>query len=286
MDVLEKFARIEISNRSFIAPEDQQFVDQTEDQYQGVIAQLSQWQKALEKAERELGASIAYSIKNYGRADWEMRVSEDMDLGWAECLKFSPAFCYKYISESIQNAARKRNHVIIEYFKSKYHLTISADDLPKHEVLVEDILTFIISKNEGMSFVEKGEENLKNEFHNKFGWGGRTLKGDTISFENVRLSSYSSLDTHSDTWRSLIKAISFFEQGTFNQLYFVDESFRQLDARYPKYVNYSEVFDMSSHCKKVKSFKYYKNWRFDIKFHSKTLAAEFYEMFRLGQERE
>lgn len=286
MDVLEKFALIEISNRSFIAPEDQQHIDTTEQQYQGVITQLGQWKKALEKAEWELGASKAYSIENYGSKEDSMYINTDTDLGWAECLKFSPTFCYKYIKESIANAARKRNRVIIDYFKSKYHLTISADDLEGNDVPVDEVISFIISKNEGMSFVEKGEENLKNEFHNNFGWRGRTLKGDSISFENVRLSSYSSLDTHSDTWRSLIKAVSFFEQGTFNQLYFVDESFRQLNAPYPKYVNYSEVFDMSSQCEKVKSFKYFKNGRFDIKFHSKTLAAEFYEMFRLGQERD
>lgn len=296
MDILSKFAAVEVKSVQRITQEDQKFCKTQQAAYESAKAVLSElhffWEDALQTQGQIL-------------ADTDTPKTQYLT-GYDE-LKISP--------EKIQDQAHKLHTTFIQqlvsYFNHLYRITLSSTDIaeklipqpPKYQysyekkeehyikeyekyllhlshlsLTSEDILEEIFSQMDGRGLAEQALYELKSKCHDA-AWSDyhKTSKYE-LHKDILRFTGYAC--SHSDyrsssPWelssglKDVLRGIAHFETDTFS---YIPEDILKL-------LSYSYSYDLTTfpNCKKVKQLKMFKNGRVDIKFSDAELAKKFTE---------
>jgi hypothetical protein len=276
--LLEKFQSLEVKSLDLISESDRLFIAKTEDEYHKLLDNLNQWKEVLEK----YGVSIPGS-------DYCRLVKDDFGLpcverdtkkgkvsayAWYESSMFSNAFGLKYINLEFEYARYKRNDVLIEYFKRKYHLSFISDSSHIHELQTpERVLEYIFHMVGSSSLADAGLQQLFKSLSAYFNDG--ILTGTKISFKEVFLSERLESSLYSsDSYgaKKLLYALSYFENGRHEVL--------------PSLKSFFDSLQVGVKCMyqgdKFKGMKYYKNRKCELHFLDATTARDFFNLFRLN----
>jgi hypothetical protein len=197
---------------------------------------------------------------------------EEPDLPWGG---------YRSMSDDEIDAYKEKTAVYKEA-KEKYDQSLCALPL-RYEQIVDEIFVQL----GGFSFQERAMnefmERIWNCCHNQYSGGKEKFE---IKNDTLRLNGYGywiSVDENKwmshpvpeyrlyDDMRTLLHALAYYECGR------MDEGSRWFPELF-KYDTKENQFDLA-HMKKLKSIKFFKNGRVDIKFRNATYAQEFVEQY-------
>lgn len=175
---------------------------------------------------------------------------------------------------------------LLSYFEEKYNIKFTnkwenrkrVDNLAE-EPQLEQILGFIFEFMGGVSFVDTAKKNLKLNLLDFLVRHSVELKGDSIHFPYILYVSKKwngnyEID-NTAFLKTLTLCISVFEFSN------IENVTGYKPANYSMSVNLQEAIYFPN-CKKVNSFKVFKNGKLSLKFTSKADAAEFWNYFQLN----
>lgn len=273
MDIFTKLDSIKIQAIDKLGSEDKNFVLFIEKCYQSKIAfnevMITEIKATLTKVN---------SIDFFGRNDKENPFT---------FTTYDLSRTLGKIEEELTNVKDYYVSKILTHFEKKYSLQIqiylNSDRIKalKKEPILSDILEFIFEAIGGSTLKEAAKTNLITDLRKRTVLRDTKLKGDSISFEsfldvNTTWKGESKLGSHSiKQVNLLLKCISLFEfDETENKTGMSFDGFTvQFDPKEPIILR---------NCKKVISFRIYKNGNVALKFHSSAEAAQFQNYFSLN----
>jgi len=254
-DILSKFDEIEVNNNTRIAPEDQIFCEETENEYNEFIKFSNDY---LEYLSNNSLSNIFYNSE-------------------ALIVEMDKAREYKkdlFISK------------VVNYFEDKYKVTLSSDPIQKkynsisikHDIIVDEI----ISQLEGYNFTDKAEKEIKDEFKNALRYDKIKIKNTKISIEsffqldyfNVKYGTYEVGYGSDEKFYKLFKALSHFLYGS------TENFFSDTYSTITRETNDNVFKTHDIHTKDmIKTLKVYKNGKIDLEFntpdHMRKFAREY-----------
>ena len=298
MDLLTKFAAVEVKSDSRITEDDKKFCESHQAAYEAAKSSLTElqffWEDILETQEKLLKETD--SAKTLYLTDYDT-------------LSLS--------SEKIQKHIKSLHRVFIDqlatYFNHLYHVTISVSDiacnliprkpernaydiecyelykseLEQYEtdllnlsLTYEGILEQIFAQMDGRGLLEQALYELKRNCHIA-AWKDYNKEPKYELHKNIlRFTGYACSYNgryRSSSWeltselKNILRGIAHFETG----------SFSYIPHDISKLLGYSYDYDMAefSSCQKVKQLKMFKNGRVDIKFSDASLAKKFVEEY-------
>lgn len=291
MDLLEKFAEVEIKADGRISETDKHFCEQHQAAYQAALDAFSElvfiWND-IEKAQIGLLEKFgggSYLWKTYLHSESGPRIDEDN------------------IKKHIKYLHEKFIGNLVHYFNTKYHVTVNKElidsqllpqppedrwrdheaDWEIYEAAMlkvrleyQAVVDQIIVQLDGRGFMEQAFFELQRHCHN-MAWNSYTqkaeyeLKKDTVIFTGYACSfehwSYDKWEL-SDGMRKVMQGLAHFETG----------SFELCPHELSQFIGYGSVQDNLwelTSCEKIRQLRMYKNGRVDLKFSSAQYAGEF-----------
>lgn len=298
MDLITKFAAVEVKSDNRITTEDKKFCESHQAAYEAAKGSLTElqffWEDILEK-QNEILKDTDSKGTLYLTADSDLRIS----------------------SEKIQEQLKTLHNIFIEqlvgYFNRLYSITISCPDivnqlLPQNperrsydeksleqyknekaqyetdllnlSLTFENILEQIFAQMDGRGLLEQALYELKEKCHSAV-WPRYCKEPKYELHKNIlRFTGYACSYNgryRSSAWelnsgvKDVLRGIAHFETGNFSYI----------PHDISKLLGYSYDYDMAefSSCQKVKQLKMFKNGRVDIKFADASLATKFVEEY-------
>lgn len=292
MDLLQKFARVEIGADTRITEADRIFCQKHQDAYQSALASFQRLLELWRETE-----------------DGQRRILSDPggpDKTWSQYLTSSkfPALDVIQIRVHISKLHKKFICAVVSYFNAAYHLTIDTDlvegalipppgseledDIEAEMEAVssdlilryENIIELILSWFEGRSFSEQAPYEMVMKCH-RAAWKESdhtqkfVQKKSVITFPSGACSFGYAYSRGCDQWiflggiKDVLKGLAHFETGTFDE--------------YPDDLDYLIPDDMVirydlwefENCEKLERIKLFKNGRMDIRFTNEGYARQF-----------
>lgn len=269
MNILERFEEVVIDNDSRISEDDRVFCINREQQFKEYVAVKN---KGIAFIEHCLNSNALL-----------LEVDGNLDM-ITNCFNGD----IQGIKDSITSEQGKFFRDIDSHFKTKYNLSFESLNSVSYEAVDVNyslLVDNIINQLEGMSLTEFGEDKLKADFRGGFYMRSQNpeVKGDKlVMYDYLYVKNQWEDEYHLEydckSAINMLKAISYFEQGSTHMLNYIRES---LPLGYGKNITVGSEVMFSDLCEKVKSYKIYKNSRVDIRFHSKELAQEFFNTMEL-----
>lgn len=285
-NILDKFKKIEIKSTQKISNEDLAYCEKTQSQYEKAVEQINFYMKALQSL-HDKDPNKLHEFYSYRNGVETIRTVRELE--WNERHFFTPLYgiynCKKYLTDLKKNFINK----IKNYFESSYNLKLdlkSLDECEK-EIHYTDIIELIIDCCGGISLNETGLENLKEEFRNRIYYQNRVKKkNNKISLDNYVYYRYYSLpelriDFDDKQLPALLKAMSFFETNNITVDPIIASGLPNPKGNYEETkVDVTKEYTLTG-TNKVKSIRFFKNRRIDIKFNNSQDAEDFYNCFEL-----
>ena len=291
MDLLDKFAEVEVRADGRISESDKHFCEQHQAAYQAALDAFSElvfiWNdivKGQDDLLRELGEE-SYLRETYLHSSGGPAINEDTIKKHIKSLH----------TEFIEN--------LVNHFNKKYHVTVEThpieeqllpqkpeDRWREHEadwqayeaamlkvrLGYQAVVDQIIVRLDGRGFMEQAFFELQRHCH-KAAWNSYTQKAEyTLKKDTIVFTGYACSFEHwtYDKWelsegmRKVIQGLAHFETGSF------DICPHELS----RFIGYGSVQDNVwefDSCEKICQLKMYKNHRVDLKFSSSQYASEF-----------
>lgn len=249
-DIFSKFDNIEINNNSRISENDEEFCKEQEKEYQQFIKFSEDYIQYLESNTLKNSMYDSQSLIN------EMNTERNNKYCW-------------FINK------------IVDYFKSTYKVTLTADTIhKKYDITIDynTIVSEVIEQLGGYEFADKAEKEIKDAFKN-------TIRNDNIKIKNNKISiesffyaesydyskgkEYSVSYSSDEKFHKLFKAMSHFlfkvNENYFNNLY------NTITRKKDDDVFKSHEISNSG----IKTLKLYKNGKIDIEFSSTEYTRKF-----------
>ena len=294
MDLLQKFADVEVKGDTRITEADRDFCQAHQAAYDNAKSTLSElkffWEDMLAN-QYHLLSSIEAPDTLYLLSGKELKISSEN------------------INETIKAAHSTFISQLIYYFNRTYHISISPDEiktalLPKQpevshrfdelkewnaygKALLElslqytDILKQIFIRLDGRNLKEQAMHELLEKCH-QAAWESHNkapryvLKKAVLQFSTYACShtdrySYESWEL-SERIKRILQGIAHFETGSFSLIP------SKISSLISSYHLDSDFFEFPT-CKKLQSIKLYKNTRVDIRFATEEYARKFTEKY-------
>ncbi len=259
MNILNKFENFEIKQEDKILKEDRERCEKIQAIYEQTLSAYKKW----------------YDIYHETKNCIEKHDFHNLELGDLSVCKSI---------ESLHNSLISN---IYSYFTNKYNIDISKNydedndfnynysnstintNPLDYKVYVNDILRQL----DGFDFkslrIKQLKEKIKDICQNRYNkeWGIE-IKGNTIKFNDLLYWGYLGMET--GKLLTIESALSWFEFGEETKI----PEFNQIRNRY--HIKWHEINPcMELSTKKIKSIKFFKNGRMDIKFSSPEIARKF-----------
>jgi len=265
-DVLSMFNSIDLTQeKSIISDEDREQTNKLEQSYKATLSVFENHLQQLKTLYEQFGDdsktsdSISFVCQFKDIRDTQERINDLKN-------SFISKVCY--------------------YFASKYNVTIDYEFIRNKydtSVTAQEIISEIIEQLNGFSFIEKAQQEIKQQFQEQTEYNKPTVKGNKLT-----LSSFFGIDQFDIRWGSykldyrsyyraetLLKALYLYEYNITQLTEEAETLFKTL-----KYSKNDDVFTTHElNMKKIKSIKLYKNGRVDIEFTSSHYAREFAKDF-------
>ncbi len=283
-DLIERFDKLKINPTDSISGKDRSFCENLQKEYDSLQRQLNKYVELFVKLNEE-EKNNPYSLKS---SEWREEYIELKDAPkWYERFMFTPLYplqvCRKFLSEGRKRFIEEAGN----YFERIYNLELNLDELIESEkpVCYQDVVEEIVRQVGEVSLNDSGIRNLINGFKNCVYYRNRVvIKSNKITIDNYVYYSYHSLpslkiDRTDKQVNALIMAMSHFESGGVSPLHIITDN---MPGR-----SYSDEVDPTMeyifyHAEKIRSIKFFKNRRVDIKFTTNEYARKFYEYFELN----
>jgi len=292
MDLLEKFAAVEVKADNRISETDKFYCEQHQAAYKTVVSMFKElmfvWADMQKQQDELLGDRQGPFYHDYLAAREGLSISEDA------------------IKKRIEALHSDFIRTVVYYFNSTYHVTVSSSDikealLPKEpnrwrdskETVEEyhkqmqnlimyypDIVDQIILRLDGRSFAEQAFQELYEKCHNA-AWNTYKQepeferKKDTIRFSGYFCKHECWVRDQwavQDSMKNILRGLAHYETGVYNvfPLGFSDLiGYRDSETDLVEFTT----------CEKVKHLKMFKNGRVNLKFTSERYAEEFIEKY-------
>jgi len=288
MDLLQKFASVEIQADNRITESDREFCEQHQQAYETAISSFQElaffWADMNSQQRKLLGSGDSPFYHNYLSSDRGPSISQDQ------------------IDKHIEGLHKDYIKWLTHYFNKTYHVSVSSSEvaeaiLPKQPesrwdneeewvryharmqaltVQYQEVVDQIILRLDGRSFSEQAFFELYTKCHNA-AWNTYQQepeyeqKKDTIRFTgyfcNFRGWPFENWKLEDKT-KDILRGAAHFETG----------SYRVFPPVFSNLLDYYDTKDAVvefSACEKVKQVKLFKNNRVDLKFASPELAGQF-----------
>lgn len=286
--LLLDFEKVESSAFSYVDQEDKRKIEEVEAEWLSVKAHYTLVIADLKELQNKIGKVPTSSIipergyRNQERVNKRVEVADEnkwkYDLPLGVKHRFNFDFSIAYAINSRLAAFEVFQNLVYSHFRDKYNLeskpdnfTVANDSLERS---LEDMVSKIIELNNHVSFKDAGIEKLKEDFRKALGRRVKIQK-DKVIFDDVfwfdnwgrgyQISSGSKLD-------DLALGLSFFENGRTDISNYIARSLPHNRA----YLDFKDIYEFDEDlCEKLKSAKFFKNGRLDIRFKSEGLAYKF-----------
>lgn len=290
MELLEKFAAVEVLADNRITETDKEYCEQHQKAYETAISSFKElalfWEDMNAEQQRLLGDKNSPNFYNYLASHDGLSISQQaierhieslhMDLIMTLTRYFNTTYHVTVDSSEVSGALlpakpeRSRLSDQLEASK-KYH-----EQMQSFTIRYQDIVDQIILWLDGRSFSEQAFHELYTKCH-KAAWNTYkqesefTQRKDTIQFSEhfCRMKGwpYNGWEIY-DSLKDILYGLAHFETG----------SYRVLPEGFSTLLGYYEVKESVVEfpfCKKVKQLKLFKNGRVDLKFSSPEYATQF-----------
>ena len=294
-NILAMFDNIEVRNEDRIAKEDREFCENQQAALYVELDSLQEWynlfyQHAQQHNENHrLKWATNGTVKENKLWNKSTGIPEDY-----KNFSFEPYESLNNVVWKYQNAINEFGKRVVRHFQEKYKLSVSSNDIDKENTpmgfrpVYQTYFDIISEHLNGRGFRETAEDELIAEIHNIFRSrhyvNPPLLKGDKITFSNVF-----NYDSWQWEWSKKIK-INWDNLRKIDSIcrglnFFANNSL-QGDRGMISGINWESV-DVSGWYSLTTSssieVKLFKNGRIDVKFASKSIAAECYQKLRLNE---
>lgn len=295
MGLVDKFKKLEIKAKETLTNEDMAYCDRCTREAEVVRKQLlEKWEYSKKMYDAE---NLGYKLTDYGYVSKPSR--QDFYSSF-DYYKFTHIHEVKAIRNLISGLGNHYVTEIIKYFSSKYNLKIYngygnyselklRPEKPEDELVTEfdydKIIEWIKHATGGVDLVEIGNTNFKESFRGYFkSWGtynweisgGTTIKVNKMVYVNSR---YSGIDIDYSKRSEIQDGFNFFETKNLQNSYGIDRSLTELNGSILDPIQFGNL-------EKIKSIKFYKNGRADIKFRDSKTLNDFLDFYELRKDLE
>lgn len=294
MDLLQKFAEVEVKTDQRITEMDRDYCEQHQKAYETAIISFKEleffWADMNAAQEKLLGDKNGPFYHDY-------LVSHE-----------GPSISQQSINRHIEALHNDFIRTVTWYFNDTYHISVDSSEvsdvlLPEkpdrhwgsdseeihqkyHEqmqsliVRYQDVVDQIILRLDGRSFLEQAFYELSSKCHSA-AWNcykkeaEYTQKKDSIQFSdrfcNFRGWPYDGWEIY-DRMKKILRGLAHFET----------DSYRVLPVGFSTLLGYADIKEPVVEfptCEKVKQVKLFKNGRVDLKFHSAEFAEQFISLY-------
>lgn len=265
-DILNLFDTIDLTQeKTLISDEDREHINKYEESYK---ATLSVFENTLQQL-KALYEQFGDDNKTYD--------------------SYSFVCQYNDIKNMEERISKLKNNFISRvcyYFINKYNVTIDYELICKKydtTVTAQNILDEIIEQLDGFSFVEKAEQEIKQQLQKETTYSKPVVKGNKLTLSNffyldqfdLKWGNYKLSYNSYDRAQILLKALYLYEYNITQLTEEAEELYKTF-----RYGKNDDVFTTHElNMKKIKSIKLYKNGRVDIEFTSNYYAKEFAKDF-------
>lgn len=264
-DILNLFDTIDLTQeKTLISDEEREYINKLEESYRATLSVFENTLQQLQELYGQYGDYFDVTEETFSFLRGDVHEIEKR----IECLKSD------FISK------------ICRYFTKKYNITIDIGTIQKkHHTLItaQEIISEIIEQLDGFSFIEKAQQEIKQQLQKETTYIKINVKNNKISLNSffyidqfdVQFGKYKLSYNSYDRAIILFKALYLFDSGATNLSEKLNEKVKSL--RYGENNNVFTTHELNM--KKVKSIKLYKNGRVDIEFTSSHYAREFAKDF-------
>lgn len=264
-DILNMFDTIDLTQeKTLISDEDREHINKLEESYRATLSVFENHLQQLQELHRQYGDYFCVTEETLSFLRGDVHEIEKR----IECLKSD------FISK------------ICRYFTKKYSITIDVETIQKKHhtfITAQKIISEIIEQLDGFLFIEKAQQEIKQQLQKETSYIKTNVKNNKISLNSffyidsfeVKFGKYKLSYNSYDRAFILFKALYLFDSGATNLSEELNEKVKSL--RYGKNNNVFTTHELNM--KKVKSIKLYKNGRVDIEFTSSHYAKEFAKDF-------
>ncbi len=258
-NILNKFQNFELKQEDKIPAEDKETCEKIQSIYENALSTYKKWYNIYQETSKSVNEHNYYGLKIKDLSICEVI----QDLHENLIYQIYNYFSSKYHVEIINNYSNKNKY---DYNYSNNTINIAPLD---YKVYVDDILKQL----NGLDFKslrinqlkEKVKYMCKNRYSNEW---EIEIKGNTIKFND--LLSWGYWGTASDKLLIIESALSWFE---FEEETKIPEFNYTRNMYYIKWDEINPIMELST--KKIKSIKFFKNGKMDIKFSSPEIARKF-----------
>lgn len=267
--ILSKFDNITIENDERISPADKEYCELKEAKYNSALSIMKQC------------LSLYNSI--YDPTTDDGYRSEDSK-GYID-----KHYDIKHTEERIDKIKNEFISDIMYYFEKTYNVTLAKNEVKQKfdsDLTYENIIDEVFEQLGGFNFTEKAITEIKEASRNTIYRDDKISinKGkisiiDYIYWDNSWDNKYKKLGYSDTKVRTLFAALSHYETGNTDTLYYYDDM-------YNEFYRGSQDFDIFSKYtlghNKVNSFKNFKNGKIEIEFQTNEQAQEFVSNYLIG----
>jgi hypothetical protein len=265
-DVLSMFDTIDLTQeKTLISDEDREHINKYEESYKATLSVFENTLQQLKALYEQFGDdnktydSYSFVCRYNDIRNTEERINKLKD-------NFISKVCY--------------------YFINKYNVTIDYESICKKydtTVTTQNILDEIIEQLDGFSFIEKAQQEIKQQLQKETTYSKPVAKGNKLTLSNffyldqfdLKWGNYKLSYNSYDKAQILLKALYLYEYNITQLTGEAEELYKTF-----RYGKNDDVFTTHElNMKKIKSIKLYKNGRVDIEFTSNYYAKEFAKDF-------
>ena len=291
MSLVEKFRNLKVNSKNTLNNEDMAYCDRVTRQANEVREQLlGIWTKHKKLYDEE---NLGYKFSNYGRVEAPSR----SDMPTFEYFKFSYAYSVRDLKNLIESLTSSYEYNIVQYFDSKYNLKLSSVwsrsyETKYREGLEEEsefttvfdyskLIDYIRDRTDNVDFNTIGVNNFKESFKRYFGnRGSYEIKGATMSVHylyRITGNYHHAFEPERSTMDELNKGFNFFETEILGSE--IDHTLSNMAG-----INHDFTITPFENLTKVKSIRFFKSGRTDIKFRDALALQEFIRFYQLDSE--
>lgn len=297
MDLLTKFAAVEVKSDSRITEDDKKFCESHQAAYEAAKSSLTElqffWEDMLEK-QNELLKDTDSKGTLYLTEDSDLRISSEVILEQLKTLHnifieqlvryfnhlYSIRISYPdIVNRLLPQKPERCSHDEKSLEQYKKEKTQYEADLLNLSLTFDSILEQIFAQMDGRGLLEQALYELKEKCHDAV-WPHYCKEPKYELHKNIlRFTGYACTcnSYRSSSWelssgmKDVLRGIAHFETGVF--------SYTPSDIASLLGYSYASDLTVFSNCKKVKQLKMFKNGRVDIKFSDASLAKKFVEEY-------
>lgn len=292
MSLVDKFKNLKVNSKNTLNNEDMAYCDRVTRQANEVREQLNEiYKKHIKLYEEE---NLGYTFYEYGAVNSPRR----SDLSEFDLYKFSYSYSVRDLRKLITGLENTYQSNILSYFSGKYNLKLYSvydrhldteyrkDFTEEQEFSVPfdyaKIIDYIRHRTDNEDFESVGIRNFKESFKRYFDKrNGYEVKGATMiiaNFYKIYPSNWGrAYEPEASTMEELSKGFNFFETDSLGAE--VDNTLNKLIG-----INYDFTITPFENLTKIKSIRFFKSGRADIKFRDALALQEFERFYQLEIE--